>query len=348
MKANPRDFANHLKNLDPKIRAVLIFGKDSGLIRENRNLISKQIVPEDGDPFCMATLTPLQIKEDQAIVADEMGAVSMMGGRRLVRLDEATDKELEAINNGLGMETGDTLLLITSGDLSPRSKLRAFFEKEPGVLAMACYADSAQDLGALIGEMFRSHNIETEPEVIAYLKDHLGRDRIVTRSELEKIIFYLGAIKGDIGPAKTLTFEDAKTLTSDSAEMTLSDIANQALGGNAKRLVMLLDKAQVEGTGAIEILRVLQSQLQRLGLVCGMVDEGTAINDALRQLRPPVFFKERDAFVSQVRGWRSARLSAALDYSVRAEADCKKTGAPDFSIAAKACLDICRQAQKLQ
>lgn len=346
MKANPRDQASHLKNLDPKIRAVLIFGKDSGLIRENRNRISKQIVQGDGDPFCMATLSPLQIKEDQAIVADEMGAVSMMGGRRLVRLDDATDKELEAIRNGLGMETGDTLLLVTSGDLSPRSKLRAFFENEPMVLAMACYADSAQDLGALISETFRSHNIETEREVIAYLKDHLGRDRIVTRSELEKIIFYLGATKGDIGPAKILSFEDAKTLTSDSAEVTLSDIANQALGGNAKRLAMLLDKAQVEGTGAIEILRVLQSQLQRLGLVRGMVDEGTPISDALRQLRPPVFFKERDAFTSQVRGWQSGRLIAALNYSVRAEAACKKTGSPDFSIAAKACLDICRQARK--
>lgn len=346
MKANPRDLRSHLKNLEPKIRAVLIFGKDSGLIRENRNLISRQIVPEDGDPFCMVSLTPVQIKEDQAIVADEMAAVSMMGGRRLVRLDEATDKELDAIKNGLGMETGDTLLLITSGDLSPRSKLRGFFEKEPEVLAMACYADSAQDLSALIGEVFRSHNIEASPEVIAFLKDHLGRDRIVTRSELEKIIFYLGAKKGDIGPAKHLTFDDAKTLTSDSAEMTLSDIANQALGGNAKRLAMLLDKARVEGTGAIEILRVLQSQLQRLGLVRGMVDEGTGINDALKQLRPPVFFKERDAFVSQVRGWQSGRLMAALNYSVRAEAACKKTGSPDFSIAAKACLDICRQAQK--
>ncbi len=346
MKANPRDVTGHLKNLDPKFRAVLIFGKDSGLVRENRNRLSKQIVPDDGDPFCMATLNPLQIKEDRAIIADEMGAVSMMGGRRLVRLDEATDKELEAVKNGLAMETGDTLLLITSGDLSPKSKLRTFFEKDPQVLAIACYADSAQDVGALIFETFRSHNIQAAPDVIAYLKDHLGGDRIVTRSELEKIVFYLGALKGDLGPLKILSFEDAKTLTSDSAEMTLSDIVNQALGGNSKKLAMLLDKAQIEGTGAIEILRVLQSQLQRLGLVRGLVDEGTAINEALKSLRPPVFFKERDAFVAQVRGWQTGRVMAALNYTIEAEASCKKTGAPDFSIAAKACLDICQQARK--
>jgi DNA polymerase-3 subunit delta len=346
MKASPRDISGHLKTLDPKFRAVLIFGKDSGRIRESRNQITKQIIPEDGDPFCLATITPEQVKEDPAIIADEMGAVSMMGGRRLVRLDEATDKDLEAIQNGLSMETGDTLLLVTSGDLAPRSKLRSYFEKENGVLAIACYADDARDLAALIAEEFRSHNIQAAPDVIGYLKNHLGRDRIVTRSELEKIIFFLGAQKGDIGPEKILTFDDAKSLTSDSADMAVADIAAEALRGNSKRLVGLLDKARVEGAGAIEILRILQFQLHRLGLVRGMMDEGRSMDDALKSLRPPVFFKDRDAFVGQVRSWPKPRLTAALDYVVRAEAACKKTGAPDFSIAAKTCMDICQQAKR--
>ncbi len=344
MKANPRDIPAHLKTLDPKFRAVLIFGKDSGLIRETRDTLSKQILGQDPDPFRLASLSRDQIRDDKAIIGDEMAAVSMMGGRRLVRLDDAADSDLGAVTNALEMATGDSLLLLSAGDLGPRSKLRAYFEKETGVLAIACYTDSGENLASLIGETFRRHNIEAAPEVLAFLGDHLGSDRIVTRSELEKIVFYLGAKEGDIGPAKHLSLEDAKTLTSDSAEMTLNDIAREALSGNVVRLTALLDKAEIEGTGAIEILRTVQAQLVKLNLVRGLVDEGVPINDAIRQLRPPIFYKERDAFVSQVRNWPGNKLLSGLDYVIRAEAACKITGAPDFTIAAKTCLDLCRKS----
>ncbi len=270
----------------------------------------------------------------------------MMGGRRLVRLDDAADSDLEAIKNALQMQTGDSLLLVTAGDLGPRSKLRSFFEKENEVLAIACYSDSAENLDALISQTFRRHNIEAGPEVLAYLQDHLGGDRIVTRSELDKIIFYLGAKEGDIGPPKHLSLDDAKSLTSDTAQITLADIARETLSGNQAKLSRLLDKARMEGTGAIEILRVLQNQFIKLELVRGLMDEGIPVNDAVRQLRPPLFFKDREAFISQVRSWPKPSLIKGLDYANRAEAACKKTGSPDFSIAAKACLDICQHAGK--
>jgi len=80
--------------------------------------------------------------------------------------------------------------------------------------------------------------------------------------------------------------------------------------------------------------------------VRGLVDEGVPLNDALKQLRPPIFFKERDGFVAQVRAWPGKRLNSALDYVIRAEAACKKTGSPDFTIASKACMDLSRISGK--
>jgi DNA polymerase-3 subunit delta len=348
VKASPRDINSYLENLDPGFRAVLVFGKDDGLIRERRDIIARQIVPDSGDPFGVCLLTPEQAREDPARLADEMGAVSMTRGRRLVRLDSAGDKELDAIKNALAMKTGDALLLVTAGDLAPKSTLRKFFEQESRILSIACYADSSENLASMIAAHFRKFNIRAEDGVVPFLTQHLGNDRLVTRTELEKISFYLMAKENDQSPPKTLTLEDAIALIGDASTLTLGDIASAATGGDQKRLVSLLDKAAVEGIGSIEILRSVQGRLMQLHLVRGLMDEGKPLNEALNYLRPPLFFKERDSFVSHLRAWPEKRLLSALDYAVRAEAVCKKTGSPDFAIASKACLDIGRVSIKNQ
>ena len=348
MKASPRDINSYLEKLDPGLRAVLIFGKDDGLIRERRDIIARQILPEPADPFCLCLLSPEQVREDLARIADEMAAVSMTGGRRLVRLDNAGDTETGSVKNALAMNTGDALLLVTAGDLAPRSTLRSLFEKERGMLSIACYSDSTENLSSMITSHFRRHNIEAAREVVAYLTQHLGNDRLVTRAELEKISFYLNAREGDEGPSKTLTLEETRALTSDASTLTLGDIASATTGRDQARLAGLLDKAAIEGIGSIEILRTVQARLQQLHLVRGQMDEGTPLKEALKHLRPPLFFKERDAFVAHLRSWPKKRLLSALDYAVRAEAECKKTGSPDFTIASKTCLDISRASGKVQ
>lgn len=341
MKASPREINNYLKSLNSNIRAVLIFGKDDGLIRERRDLIAKQIVGNTDDPFSLCSLSFEQIVDDPARIADEMGAVSMMGGRRLVKIDNGGDKLTDAINNALQQKTGDALLLVTSGDLSPRSTLRKFFESEKDVLAIACYADTEESLDTLITSFFRHHHISAERDVISYLTQHLGNDRLVTRMELEKITFYLDTDESQDGSSRTLSLEDAKLIVAEASSLTLGDISTATTSSDPEKLATLLDRAVSEGISAIEILRTLQFRLQQLHLVRGLMDEGMPLKDALSKLRPPLFFRDRDIFVSQARRWPHKKITSALNYAIRAEVGCKNTGAPDFAIASKACMDIC-------
>jgi len=342
-KAAPRDIPSLLKRLPESVRAVLVFGKDEGLIRERRDALASQIVKDPADPFATSRLEPEAVAVDSAKLADEMGAVSMLGGRRLVRLEGAADRVTEAVENALAQRTGDTLLLVTAGDLSPRSTLRAFFEGGDGVLSIACYPDSEQGLNFLIERTLRENRIRAEAGVIDYLAAHLGGDRAVTRSELDKIALYLGASPS--APETTLTLEAVQALTGDSAELTLWSLAAAATGTDAKRLASLLDRAREEGIGAIEILRTLESRLQQMHLVQGLIEDGTPLSEALKALRPPLFFKDRDIFLAQIRNWPRRRLTAALSLAVKTEVACKATDAPDFALAAKACFDLCAAAQ---
>lgn len=343
VKVRAAEVARIAGKLPEGVRAVLVFGKDEGLIREHRDRIARQIAADPADPFSVSAPEAERIAEDPALLADEMGAVSMTGGRRLVRIDGATDRLATAVENALSHNTGDALLLVVGGDLSPRSALRKLFEQGKDILALPCYADTASGVAALVRETFRENRIEPAPGVIEYLTARLGGDRLVTRAELEKLVLFAGAGRDPGGP-QPLSLEDVKRLVGDASELTLGRVAAAATGTEPGRLVRLLDRAREQGIGPIEILRTLQFRLQQMHLVRGLMDAGTPLGEALSRLRPPLFFKDRDLFAEQVKSWSGAQLKSALDYTLKVEAACKTTGAPDFSLAEKACLDLTRRA----
>ncbi len=67
-----------------------------------------------------------------------------------------------------------------------------------------------------------------------------------------------------------------------------------------------------------------------------MVDAGASPADAASKLRPPVFWKERDAFAAQIRRWPLGALAAALDVLWKAQVRAMTAGAPQELIAAEA------------
>ncbi|MGZ5989496.1 MAG: DNA polymerase III subunit delta, partial [Rhizomicrobium sp.] len=66
--------------------AALIFGPDQGLVRERAETLIKAIVPDLKDPFLIADLDDGVLASDPARLFDEAAAISMLGGRRVVRV----------------------------------------------------------------------------------------------------------------------------------------------------------------------------------------------------------------------------------------------------------------------
>ncbi|GER02410.1 hypothetical protein JCM17846_00920 [Iodidimonas nitroreducens] len=86
VKATKQQTEKALRALSPHIRGVLLYGPDEGMGREYADAIGRQIVDDLADPFRVARLGPDMVKATGSILADEMAALSMIGGRRLIRL----------------------------------------------------------------------------------------------------------------------------------------------------------------------------------------------------------------------------------------------------------------------
>ncbi len=339
MKVKPRDIPAVLKVLDPSVRAVLVYGPDEGLVRERAEKIGKQVAQDLSDPFQVARPTTAQIKESPSILLDEVSAISMMGGRRLVRLEGAGNESSEAAKLVLESNQGDGLLVMSAGDLKPASSLRKLMDGAKNGLAIACYEDNARDLMGLVQSVLSEAGLSATQDAVAYLVDNLGGDRMVSRSELDKLTLYKGKGVGQV------TLEDAKACVGDTAALGLNQIAEAVTAGNMKALEKLLERAWVSGESAIAILRTLQNRLMRLHLARGFMDQGMNASEAIGKLRPPVFFGERDKFQREVSRWSSRRTERALDILLEAELDCKTTGNPAEVICARALLRLAKAAR---
>ncbi|NKB20338.1 MAG: DNA polymerase III subunit delta [Alphaproteobacteria bacterium] len=321
MKISAGKAASFVASPPEAVRAILLYGPDMGLVRERAGLLTKSIVEDLKDPFRIAEIPANDLREDAARLSDEAAAIAFTGGRRVVRIRDATDTVASPLTDFCDNPTGDALVIVEASNLSPRSKLRKAFEGAECAAAIPCYADEGRALRDVISESLGQSNMRVSADAMAFLLENLGSDRMVSRSELEKLRLYMGE-GGEV------SLEDAIACIGDSASMTLDDIAFAAAAGNIDRLTHLMDRARREGLAAISILRAVARHFQRLHLASGSVDEGKSVDVALKSLRPPVFFKQADLFRGQLRMWPTNRLGLALTALSEAEVQCKTTGMP--------------------
>ncbi|MEO3427856.1 DNA polymerase III subunit delta [Pelagibius sp. CAU 1746] len=335
MKLNAKQAESFVRSPDPAVRAVLLYGPDAGLRRERSAALLAKIVDDPADPFAVSELTGAQLAEDPARLADEAAALVFGGGRRFVRVRDAGDKATATVKDFLSGSPGDAFVVIEADDLPARSTLRKLFESDKAAAALACYHDDSRSLEAVVRSFFADAGLAIGRDAVAFLSAHLGGDRELTRRELEKVLLFKGAGTGEV------TLQDVEICVGDSALLSLDDVALATGAGNLPALERAVARSFTEGNSPISLLRAAARHFQRIHAVAGA---GGAVDDAMKRLRPPVFWKTAAAFKAQAEAWRPAQLARALERLLEAEAACKRTGAPAETLASRALLEIAANA----
>src|SRR5260221_11398339 len=84
MKIEPRQAEAFLKKPDPRIRGVVIYGSDDGLVAERAVALAKTVCADLKDPFRVVDIPGDVLKGDPARLADEFSAMSLIGGRGVI------------------------------------------------------------------------------------------------------------------------------------------------------------------------------------------------------------------------------------------------------------------------
>lgn len=336
MKVAPRGIDSFLRKPGPEIVAVLLYGPDTGLVRERGDKLVETIAGGLDDPFRVSNVMLAALRDEPSRLRDEAEALSFGGGRRAVRLRDAADGAAGAVELLLGSAAAAGLAVLEAGDLGPRSALRRLFEAAENAAAVPCYRDAGADLQKVIADTLKAAGLQADRDALAYLTECLGGDRSLTRRELEKLISYMGP--GTDKVLRPVTLADAEACIGDSSAASLDDLVFAAGDGKLAELETVLDRVLAEGVNPVPLLRAVGRHFQRLQLVIS----GGDIESAIARLRPPVFFQRVPRFKAQARRWRAPAVAAALGRLVQAELECKRTGWPAETIARRTVLEIAR------
>lgn len=337
MKLTARDSDAFLKSPNRNCCAVLLYGPDKGLVRERSKQIAALLLGANADPMNRIELTGDQVKADPAILLDELNALSLMGGNRVVILQSATDKIAAVIEGAFTGSMPAAYLIAEAEELSASSPLRLLFEREARLAALPCYHDEGRSLDEVIREQLRGYGLSITPDAMRHLSSNLGNDRGVTLSEIAKIALYMG-------DEKEITLPVVLALCDYNAAETTEDICHFISCGEVDASQTLLTHMLKEGIQPVAIVRSLLKHFQRLDLLRAQIDGGTPQEQAISTLRPAVFYKYKPKLQRALGMWRARNLSRALDALLRTELELKSNNAPPALVISHALLHTARLA----
>jgi DNA polymerase-3 subunit delta len=328
------------------VRAAVIYGRDRGQVRERADQLAGRITERPDDPFDVALLTESELDGER--LEGELSAISMMGGRRLVRLRLDSEKGAadraasEALKGHLeGKFNPEAFLLIEAGALGRESTLRRAGEQaKTGAVVIPCYEDETGDVARLVRESLAKDQVGLTNEALQLFVERLPRERGVARQEIERLALFLGP-----GSGKTATPQDLEAHLGVEPEASLADAAMHAFGGRLGPAQAALRRARAEGEGGPAAVRALGIHLNRLRQILVLNKAGAGLQEAAKAAG--VFWKNEREMLRQVRSWTLDALEMVQPQVLDADRACKRAGSPDALITERLAMGIAARARRL-
>ncbi len=304
--------ASYVARPDPKSQAFLLYGTDTGLIRENAAALGKRLAITIGGTPEIIRLTEDDLESDPDRLAIEVQTVSMFSPQKIIRA---------RISGRLATDLGqfdwenvpeNTWVVIEAGNLKKDTKLRRIFEKGQHLLALPCH-DSADpsSMAQLVRRELTDAGLGIDKDAESHLASLLGGDPGVAKSEISKLVTFAGG-------NKHLSIEDVEAVVGDTSRATLDAAVDAIVGRDVAAALRQLDKLQAEGIPVDVLLHSLGQHLLRLIRLRARIDAGVSADNALRSIRPPVHFRRADKMKLQIRSWGRDDLRRTLALAARA------------------------------
>ena len=138
------------KNIKKNVNFYLLYGQNNGLIEEVINKNLKSVFSKN-----IYTYEESEILSDIDNFHEKIFNRSFFENDKLLIINRVTDKILEVIKEIFERKIEDLNVILKSGSLEKKSKLRIFFEKNPDLIIVPFYEDTHQSLQFIAQNFFK-------------------------------------------------------------------------------------------------------------------------------------------------------------------------------------------------
>ena len=243
--------------------------------------------------------------ENQDEIISELLNKSLFESQKMVIISRVTEKIYKTIQEIIEKKIINISIILKSGVLEKKSKLRHLFEKNKSLIAIPFYEDNSVELYSIATGFLQKNKINLSRESINLLINRASGDRGNLISELNKI--YSFSISN-----KQITLENIERLTNLTENHGVNELVNNYLIKNTKYVAKILNENNYSDDDCILILRTILAKSKKL-LV--MIEQNKTINnidEVISKARPPIFWKEKENMKAQLKTWNSDELKGKI------------------------------------
>lgn len=293
-------------------RSYLLSGNDEGYVDFCQKVLLQRLVQMNDATLEMHTQEALLA--DPTPLQNQPDLFCANPGPKVVLIEESSDKASVLLDHA----SVTCVLTATTGTALKR--LKDLHEKDPDRLFVTCYLNGGSEKKFFVDTLLKQHNVQVDTEAHAFLMQRAEEASVLLPSEVAKCALY-SAGEG------MLSLAAVSRCCGDPLTHDIQELITAVGLKNRPGILQQYHKSAQAGAEDIMILRMLSNHLARLLSVHEAGVQGTALDQALRGLKPPVFFKEVPAFKAQVPQWSIPMLLRALEALRIREQDIKQGSA---------------------
>ena len=283
-----KNFELKKKNLK-NTKFYLLFGNNDGLIED---IIQKEIGPNL--PNIIFKYEENEIIKNSEKFEEDIYNKSFFENEKLVIIKRASDKIFNIVEKIIKKNVTDVYIIILSGPLDRKSKLRSLFEKGKQTICVPVYEDNMQTLINIAHEYLKEKSINMPQQLVNVVAERACGDRKNLKNELEKISNY--RINN-----KSIDVNDILKITNLAENYSISELVDNCLSKNKKKILKILNENNFNSDDCIIILRTFLIKIKRLiNLHKELSNNNQNIEATVASFRPPIFWKDKEIIKKQI------------------------------------------------
>ena len=236
---------------------------------------------------------------------EEILSKSFFENEKLIIISRSTDKITSIIEEILEKKIDDLVLILNSGSLEKRSKLRLLFEKNKEIICIAFYEDNNQTLSSMANQFFRNNKIQISQQSINLIINRCRGDRQNLKNELNKIESF-------IKNKKRIEISEILQLTNLAENYSVTELVDNCLAKNKNKTLNILNENNYNLEDCIIVIRTMLAKSKRLLKLFQEIKISNNIDSAISSIKPPIFWKDKQIVKDQINKWSHKKIELLI------------------------------------
>ena len=236
---------------------------------------------------------------------EEILSKSFFENEKLIIISRSTDKITSIIEEILEKKIDDLVLILNSGSLEKRSKLRLLFEKNKEIICIAFYEDNNQTLSSMASQFFRNNKIQISQQAINLIINRCRGDRQNLKNELNKIESF-------IENKTRIEISEILQLTNLAENYSVTELVDNCLAKNKNKTLNILNENNYNLEDCIIVIRTMLAKSKRLLKLFQEIKISNNIDSAISSIKPPIFWKDKKIVNDQINKWSHKNIELLI------------------------------------